>query len=208
MPTGRAFKMPLGGSYDRLMTALAQSEARAWSDAVSTFDSILPDNPNFTADDATDWERRLGMINGTGVDMADRKLAIKRKINHPGTVEARQHYLYIQGQLRNAGFDVYVHENLSRVNPGTLAESAELGDHELGDFQLGPFLGERIVNKIELDGDQDFASGTSFSNIFFIGGVDLGDTATIPEERHFEFRELVLRLKPQNQFAYLFINFV
>src|SRR5690606_32537660 len=84
---------------------------RAYADALKIQDAQLPDNDGFTADDATDWERRLGMIYSPLVPLADRKLAILRKMNHPGTIKARQNWLYVEGQLRAAGFDVYVHEN-------------------------------------------------------------------------------------------------
>lgn len=110
-PTGRAFKGPRGGWRDKLHKALSISEAQAYDDALATLFAILPDNDNFTSEDATDWERRLGLITNASVPLADRKLAILRKMNHPGTIKARQHYLYLQGQLQAAGFDVYVHEN-------------------------------------------------------------------------------------------------
>ena len=110
-PTGRAYKGPRGGWRDKLHKALALSEAQAYNDNLATLFAILPDNDNFTAQDATDWERRLGLITNSSVSLADRKRAILRKMNHPGTIKARQHYLYLQGQLQAAGFDVYVHEN-------------------------------------------------------------------------------------------------
>lgn len=208
LPTGRAFKMPFNGYFDKLQKGLAQSELRAWNDGVSLFDSILPDNNNFTADDATRLERAFGMINGNDVDLSDRKLAIRRKINHPGDIPARQYYLYQQAQLQAAGFNVYVHENLSRINPSVYASAPEHGDFQHGDFQHGIVIGEKIANKIEIGGDNDFTPGTSFSNVYFIGGQSIGEFASIQAERRTEFRELVLRLKPQNQVAYVYVNYI
>jgi hypothetical protein len=149
-PTGRAFRMPVGGWSEKMHKGLITSEERAWNDAKSVLDSALPDNSNFTEQDATDWERRLGLITNPLVPLSDRKLAITRKINHPGTIKARQHYLYLQGQLRAAGFDVYVFEN--RFSDGLggyytktpievyaelLSGQSQLGTGQLGDFQLG-----------------------------------------------------------------------
>jgi len=110
-PTGRAFKIPFGGVLDKLNSALSESEQRAFDDAVSILDSALPDNDNFTTGDATDWERRLGLITNPAVPLSDRKLAIIRKIRHPGNIPARQNFLYLQGQLQDAGFNVFVFEN-------------------------------------------------------------------------------------------------
>lgn len=110
-PRGRAFKMPYGGVFDKLHNALSVSENEALQSAVSILDSILPDNDNFTALDAADWERRLGLITNESLSLEIRKAAIRRKMNHPGTISARQHYLYLQGQLQAAGFDLYVFEN-------------------------------------------------------------------------------------------------
>ena len=116
-PTGRAFKIPFGGVFDKLNSALSESEQRAFDDAVSILDSALPDNNNFTTGDATDWERRLGLITNPSVPLSDRKLAIIRKMRHPGNIPARQNFLYLQGQLQDAGFDVFVFENIFPTTP-------------------------------------------------------------------------------------------
>src|SRR5690606_15271833 len=86
MPTGRAFRAPVFGNMEKLHLANARSEGRFYEDATSVLWSILPDNINFTADDAADWERRLGLITNLAVPLADRKLAIMRKISAPGNV--------------------------------------------------------------------------------------------------------------------------
>lgn len=148
-PKGRAFKIFRDGWFYRLHKGLAISEANAYNDAVSILNAILPDNSNFTADDATDWERRLGLINGTGVDLEDRKLAIQRKMNHPGVMKPRENYLNLQHQLQSAGFDVYVHlnrfydgsnwvtktpeESIINVGYGEHGDLFEMGEYEHGD---------------------------------------------------------------------------
>jgi hypothetical protein len=141
-PRSRGFKLFAGSWFERLHKCLAVSEAKAFSDATAILWSILPDNDKFTASDATDWERRLGLITNPSVSLADRKLAILRKMNHPGTIKARQHYLYIQGQLQNAGFNVFVYENLFPDGYGGYYAlrpedvlSGNFGQH--GDFQHG-----------------------------------------------------------------------
>ena len=71
--------MPENSYLENLMYALSLSENQAYNDALAIQNSILPDNAEFTADDATDWERRLGMIISPLVDLELRKLAIRRK---------------------------------------------------------------------------------------------------------------------------------
>lgn len=154
-PSGRAYKGPRGGWRDKLHKAMGVVEAQAYSDNLATLNAILPDNDNFTAADATDWERRLGLITNSAVSLADRKLAILRKMNHPGTIKARQHYLYLQGQLQAAGFNVFVHEN--RFDDG-------LGG--LVTIDVAQFIGEGIED-IATHGDAQH------------GEIEHGDATTV-----------------------------
>lgn len=351
-PTGRAFNIPTGRQFEKLISSLSASEARAWLDATAILNSILPDNDSFTIADADDWERRLGLITNEATSLADRKAAIIRKMNHPGTIKARQHYLYIQQQLQDAGFNVYVYENrfgtdyplispsswsqliigtpwssrnatqfiangasagndfyyeyqpcavkaghsitlsfsasltgvVSQVDvllmnssfiqvsnaltitgsgsivngilttssdasyllvhaqhgggsynytitldtpigtilstdlssPSTkppsyfsgIATPFQLNDRQLGQFQLGSGYYPKVVNYIDENSDATFNEGDNFRSTFFIGGSPIGTFANIPESRKDEFRQLILKLKPAQTVAYLFINFI
>ena len=216
-PTGRAFKMPKGGWLESLHNGLRISENKAYMDAMAILYSLLPDNDNFTEDDATDWERRLGLINGTGIALATRKLAIRRKIQHPGDIKARQHYLYVEGQLQAAGFDVYVHENRFYTGlgyytrtPSELAgyggvDEFQHGDGQHGDFQHGGGWGDMVVNSIDPARDLTFNVGANLRSTFFIGGIYPGDYAYVPANQRRQFRQLILKLKPVQTVAYLFI---
>lgn len=222
-PTGRAFKMPVGGWLDSLHNALAISENKAYNDALAILNSILPDNDNFTEDDATDWERRLGLINGSSVALATRKLAIQRKINHPGNIKARQHYKYIEGQLQAAGFDVYVHENRFDDGMGGLITKspAEIAGYsgvsqtqhktalQHGQRQHGGTWGNKVVNYINQQDDLSFNVGNNLRSTFFIGGSDLSSPSTayayVSQAQIRQFRQLILKLKPVQTVAYLFI---
>lgn len=213
--------MPTGSFLEKLHIGLNQSEARAYADAVSILDSALPDNANFTSDDATAWEVRLGLITNLAVPLADRKLAIIRKMNHPGTIKARQHYLYIQGQLQAAGFAVYVYENIFSdgmggfitkdpliVSGGIGGAKFQLADRQLGDRQLGPRFINIIANHIDEALDTIFDVGANLRSTFFIGGGYLGTFANVDADRKDEFRQLILKLKPVQEVGFLFINYV
>lgn len=220
-PTGRAFRMFFGSDFEKLSKGLIASEQRAWLDATSILNSALPDNTSFTVDDATDWERRLGLITNPLVSLVDRMAAIQRKMNHPGSIKARQHYLYIQGQLQAAGFNVYVFENIFPdgsggyitkdpliVDGGAGVTSFEYGDREYGDFQLGGYYGNIIANHIEESLDTIFDVGTNLRSTFFIGAGYLGTFASVDKNRKDEFRQLILKLKPVQEIGYLFVNYV
>jgi len=221
-PTGRAFKIPNDSYFQKLMDGLAESEKRAYDDALSILNSAIPDNDNFTADDATDWERRLGLITGDGVSLADRKLAILRKYNHPGEIKARQHYLFLQKQLRDAGFDVYVHENRFPYGDGSYYTLTPLDIDpsyptlasqyssfvQYGQVQYGGSFGNKIANFISESLDNAFLVGSTYRASFFIGGPYLGNYASVPLNRKDEFRQLILRTKPVQTVGFLFINYV
>lgn len=232
-PKGRAFKMSVGSNVEKIHTALGRSEQQAHDNALSILNSILPDNANFTADDATRWEQRLGMIVNTSVDLEDRKLAIRRKLNHPGTIPARQSIDYIEGQLRAAGFDVYcyrsgglspyqilytngdVHQlgnvQLNDTQMGDVYsfydvwEQIQLGNFQLGMAQLGMFFqGNAVINTIE---DENVLLLNRYFWAFYIGGATIGAFADVDVNRKNEFRQLILKLKPVNSVAFLYINY-
>ena len=222
-PTGRAFKIFSGSVKDQLHRGLALSEERAYNDTLSILDKILPDNDNFLEEDAADWERRLGLITNENVSLQDRKDAILRKMNHPGTIKARQHYLYLQGQLQLAGFNVFVHENRFDDGMGGLETRSplevsggggqlqiQLGDWQLGDQQMGVIFegGGRVVNYIDEAQDSLFDVGDNLRSTFFIGGDPVGTFADVDINRKEEFRQLILKIKPAQTVAYLFINYI
>jgi len=217
-PTGYAFKMADNSYLEALHYGLLTSEIQAYEDAVSIFDSLLPDNNNFTTDDATDWERRLGLTYNPLATLADRKAAIIRKFRTPGVNPAKGHYLNLERELRLAGFDVYVYENIfpdyptgyitqnpAVLNPAILSQ-AQHGDFQHGDVQSN-YLNNICVNHIDLTRDVVFNIGTSLKSTFFIGGDPLGSYASVPLVRKNEFRQLILRIKQVQTVGILFINY-
>lgn len=218
-PTGRAFNLPERGVFENLHKALNVSMIRMVNDARLTLDSIFPDTGNFTEKDAELWEFRLGLYVNPPINLEARKQAIKRKMSYPSNMKARQHPLFIQHQLQQSGFDVYIHEN-KFYQDGELVykqpdEIIDLGfeptthgtpaQHGIG-TQHGSAGFEVIANKIGVEG-----YGVGADNLwatFFIGGPSLGEMAGVPENRKKEFRELVLKIKPGNTVAFLFINYI
>jgi uncharacterized protein YmfQ (DUF2313 family) len=219
-PTGRAFKMPDGSYFEKLHKALAVSEEQAFNDARSVLDSAIPDNDNFTADDAKGWERRLGLITNEAVALSDRKLAIQRKYNHPGSIPARQNYRFLEKQLQDAGFDVYVYENrfpdgmggFTTDTPesvsGVTGDLIQYGQFQYGQSRYGVAKRNMIANYIDENIDWKFNVGSSLRATFFIGGNPIGSFADVDVNRKDEFRQLILKAKPVQCVGFLFINYV
>jgi len=222
LPEGRAYSMNENTFNFRRESAIAEITGGTVGDVAGILDSILADNDNFTEDDATKWELRLGMIvQNSSVPLADRKLAILRQYNHPGTVLARQSFDYIQGQLNDAGFtNVFVYGNIDRLPPsayvGIQATGiAEFGgdcqysdEIEYGSTLSGSIFENMIANNIEENPDKYFDVGDNLSGIFYISGVVLGDFINIDVNRKNEFRQLLMKLKPANQAGVLFVNYI
>lgn len=218
-PTGRAFGNKENGINKKLYSVSNKNIAKLSDDSVSVLDSILPDNDSFTADDATRWEERLGMITNTAVSLADRKAAIIRKMNHPGDIPARQSRDYLEERLQAAGFDVWVYEyngltpaqNFGILRSG-IAEHGLLVQHQTGlphgDSSNGAVWQNTIVNHVNEDLDQYFNVGTNFSRTFMISNNPLETPADVDVNRKEEFRQLILRLKPAKSVGFLNVNYV
>jgi len=213
LPTGRAFAMR--GDRLRFYTALSRLEAKAYEDAISILDSLIPDNSRFSSQDATDWERRLGLITNLSIPIETRELSILRKMGFP---QPNGHYLFLQKQLQDAGFDVYVHENRFAVypdgyetqNPATINPNI-LSEVEHGKFQHGiqsHYLNNIVVNSIYNEQDISFNIGNNLKFTFFIGGSTLGTYANVDSQREQEFRQLILQIKQVRHVAILFINYI
>lgn len=206
-PTGSAFDWSKVSDTHKLHKGLGVSEDLALDFHSGILDQIFPDNENFTEVEAAKWEKRLGIINGSGNTIEDRRSAIKRKLNHPGDVIARQSHDYLESQLQLAGFDVYVHRN--DLDIGFTSGPVQFGGFQFGEQQFGEAtFSSRVVNHIDKNLDSFFNTGSNNRFIFYIGGSSFPNPANVPSSREDEFRQLILRLKPANMAAYLFINYV
>lgn len=219
-PTGRAWKLPIGSFFESLHKGLGASEGRAWDDARSILDSLLPDNPNFTVTDAADWERRLGLATNPNNTLPARMAAILRKMQAPGPVTAKSSYLYLQQQLQLAGFNVSVFENLNPVygggftyynpaaiNPAILSQAQHGFNRQHGNGQSA-YFNNVVINSLDNNIDTQFNIGNSLACTFFISSSVLGTYAQVPIARQTEFRQLILNLKQVQNIAILYVTYV
>jgi uncharacterized protein YmfQ (DUF2313 family) len=225
-PDGRAFQMPAEGVFERLTQALNESYADAYNGSVSILNDILPDNDGFDANDCTQWERRLGLITNTSIPLADRKLAILQKMAYPG-IESnpRQAASFLETQLRNAGYDVYVYENkfatgspVSYVTKtpfeilGITSGVAMLNMFQLGEVELAETWADDgitiCVNHLEESTDEYFVIGDNWRSTFYIAGATVSTFADVDADRKETFRQMILQFKPAQTVAILFVNYI
>lgn len=214
-PTGRVWYRPENGIFEKLHEAINLSFVRSINDGKLFLDGLFPDNDNFTLEDATLWEYRLGLITDENLSLELRKKAIRRKMGHPNNVKARQHQLFIEQQLQSAGFDVWVHENLppyqSPIDIAAVSLSntlhGEPTQHGNSTFHGGDSFSV-IANSIEEIESYAIGGEENLWATFFIGGQILGETAIVPASRLREFKELVIKLKPAHLVAFTFINYI
>lgn len=211
-PTGRATRVGNGTWNESFYLAISKFFNRIVVDSFSILDSILPDNDNFTVEDAALWERRLGVFGNENSSLEERKTAILRKMNFPGVAKARQHFLYLQGELQKAGFIVFIHENVIPVAPSTVVGNEFRAVHatvvQHGQIQHGTSNLNLVVNSIDQAVDDTFVVPANFRGTFFIGGEILGDLVSIAKDREEEFRQLILSIKPVQTIGILLINFI
>ena len=209
-PTGYAHRTISGSVKDNLFEGLAVSEQQLYTDANSVLDSMLPDNANFTDEDATRLEQLYGIITNPLVSLQDRKDAIIRKMNHPGDILARQSAGYIEQQLQLAGFNVFVHETTDSIETlGGSGGSVQAGDAQAGETQFGHVMyDDKIANSLYASIDKLYLEDSLNRNTFVIGGATLGGYANVDVNRRLEFRQTILRLKPVPTVGYLLINYV
>ena len=85
----------------------------------------------------------------------------------------------------------------------------EMGEFEMGEFEMGEIIYNNMcVNFIDEVSDSSFSIGSNYLCTFVIGGQNLGEFADIDVNRKNEFRQLILKLKPAQTVAYLFINYI
>ena len=174
-PTGRGFNIHIGSFIRKMHLALNRSESRLNDNTLDILNGILPDNDSFTVEDATLWEQRLGLITNNAVSLANRKLAIIRKLNYPGTIIARQSGGFIESQLRLAGFDVYVHENPDLISIENLlllnSNISVFGLSNFGSFNFGNVYTEfpNLFSNLNF-GSFNFGSA-NFNQRYFKGKV-------------------------------------
>lgn len=220
-PTGRAWWIPEDGAFEGLCRALNLEKIQFYNDSTGLYNDLLPDNDNFSEDDATVWERIYGFGNNASLTLDQRKQALLQAMSFPGQQPARSHYLFIQSELQAAGFPVYVYENIFPDGMGgwktktpfevsgdsSIFTQVRYGQVQYGQARYGNVYNNKIANSIHESDDLHFDLGGSLVSTFFIGGPTLGSFANVPLARHDEFRQLILKLKPVQNVGFLFIHY-
>lgn len=213
-PTGILFKIVNRTWKNAFTEGLIKSEVRAYTDTLGILSGLLPDNDEFTANDAARWESALKLTEISGLTLNERKMRISRKIGHPGGVLNRQSSQYLQGQLHDAGFtNLFVYDNLTNESPnaamGESLEAYQLDNAQCGQRPLAQIYPKKIINSKVNDYDKNFMWGLgNLTPTFFVSGDPITSTAQVNATRESELRELILKIKPAGTVGYLNINFI
>ena len=239
-PNGRAFKVLNGGEIESLHKAIIgdagtpATMAQAKLDADNILDVMIPDNDNFTLDDARFWYHELGIFDSGSIPLSDMKLAILQRMSYPLVPINVQTAGYIQAQLHAAGFtncNVYRNNFGSggeAISPGgagglilfglepAICGEIQCGQTDCGQTDVNSAGFSKCVNYIEDIKDIYFDAGDNFRSTFYIANILTGTypgpyllgAANVPLVRKQEFRQLILKLKAQSMCAFLFINYV
>lgn len=208
LPTGRAFNVPSGSVFEKLLLGLADGESEAFNNAMSLLDVIIPDNDNFTVEDAVRWERVLSISGSSDDSLDNRKAAIYRKMQFPSNAKGRQHKNYLEGQLRAANFDVTIYE-YSDVKDFFSSKVHSLNTiHSFSTTHGGglniPFFSEIVANYIEKDMETPIdLTLENLRNVFWIAGDTFDEFPNIAPYRIEEFRQIILTVKPLHTVAFL-----
>ena len=212
-PTGRAFWFSKGSVSDLIHESISESFEAVLNDADSILDSFFPDSENFTEEDATLWENRLGLADNSQLPLEERKMIILRKMRHPDNTPYRQTRSFLEEQLQLSGFDVYVYENPPPYQTPEEFSNTPIGqlqvsdDTEVGDLTLvGGFPFPVVANNALID--DYYSGGGKLWPTFFIGSQNPGDSAQVDINRRVEFRELILKTKPAHLAAYILVDFI
>ena len=208
LPTGRAFYVPVGGVFEKLLLGMADAESEALNEALSILDTIIPDNENFSADDAARWEQVLSIPTNELNSITDRMASIYRKMRFPSNAKGRQHKNYLEGQLKAANFNVKVYEygDIKNyfTNKAHSLDTLHSYDTTHGSGFAIPFYNEIVANY--LDGSMETPITPTIENlrnIFWIAGDTFDDFPNIPPYRLEEFRQIILTIKPLHTVAFL-----
>ncbi|MCK5614417.1 hypothetical protein KAR91_71785 [Candidatus Pacearchaeota archaeon] len=216
---GNAFIQTSGSEASpskRLINAFLKSIERYYADLLSLLDQILADNDGFDITDASNWERVYGLVAGS-LTLDERKQNIVLKQSYPNGNLERSSAEFIQDELQKHGFDVYIHENrFPDGSGGWLTVDATAAIY--GGFNYGGALYgnvgitniTKIANRIEesIDANFDMGTGVNLRATFFLGGAAYPTRANVPILRKDEFRQLILKLKPNHTAGWLLIDYV
>lgn len=218
-PTGRAFHLPEKGVFETLHKGINTTIIRAVEDGKSIINTAIPDNEAFTEQEATFLETKLGLFVNPTTSLENRKKSILRKMAYPSNIPARQNQLFLEDQLRLAGFDVRIYENkfleggeYVYKTPDEVAATSPVATQHGGGQQHGSGAQHGSSSFLVIansdSAPESYNIGGNLWATFFISGTDISSLAQVPQEREKEFRELVLKLKPAHTVAYLFVKFI
>lgn len=221
LPGGLAFQI----TVDKVMRKFFAGLGAFAADVITFIDDVWGDVWPASTRNLTEWESQFGLTAGALTDA-------QRRTRLAGAWQARggQSPAYIQDTLRNAGFDVYVHEAYNTANlpyvvcgdadaecGNSLAEcspgSSLLRDPRtvLAPNNYTPVVGMGYVVSNKIPGlvlTYTSSDPDEWPYYLYVGGQTFGSLAQVPADRREEFEALCLKLRPAHTWLGLLIEYV
>jgi hypothetical protein len=186
------------------------------------YDFIFNDIDPFKTRELEEWENQFGLPPST-LNETERRQRLDAAWKNQGG----QSPSYIQGVLRDAGFDVFVHDwweegsdppvardptiILSGSAPIFLMQDgaaiAQDGHTDAQDGKAFGLVGYPLVNRPGADPPVSSDPNT-FPYYWYVGGETFGDVAFVPTSRRDEFEYLLLKVGPTHLWIGVLVTYV
>jgi hypothetical protein len=221
LPTGEAWRTTVDKALRRFFAGLAPAgeDAREFIDLVHL--DLFPD----TTRQLAEWERQFGLAPAANALEVSRRAALAAEWQATGG----QSPGYIQGVLRTAGFDVYVHEwwvppsgaPWFTRDPRDYTETPLFGTIQCGEDDAICGEAGAICNR-DLANEPGYFDNLDLSNrapaaipsdpdfwpyFFYVGAETFPEVALIDVGRRGEFERLIQKIKPAQQWVVTLISY-
>lgn len=224
LPTGRAWNLYKGSNLDYLFSCLSENDLKKY-DLVEKIKKVSLPYTITTIEEVKIWEQRFGIISNSSLSVEERKLEIIRKYDYPSNFLERQGLYFMETEIRKAGYNVYLKDNIFYDNGGNLytkdpnaltSTGNMLDKYSLGEYVLdsGSLDYTLLANNIDEQKDASYVFSSNFEEIIFVGNISVKDNnstdlhAIVNKKRKKEFRELLFKLKPTHSVCVLYINYL
>lgn len=233
LPRGAAWSTTIDKTLRRFFLGLSE-QPQATKDFV---DQVYLDLFPETTRELNEWERQFGLTlsDPTLPDSDPAIIAARLALAAEWRATGGQSPSYIQGVLRTAGYDVYVHDWWSSGPPYVARDPRDYTEQpQVGSFQCTgqefryasqpqcsnlssqPQCNDWLANEVYYLVNKDLtrrapppvpSDPNTFPYWFYIGGETFGDHATVDITRRAEFERLVLKLRPLHLWVGVLVDF-
>jgi hypothetical protein len=233
LPRAQAWRITVDKTLRKLFLGLSEEPALARQFADQVFEDLLPETTRLHA--LNEWERQFGLaLTDTSVveDGAAARLILAAEWQATGG----QSPSYIQGVLRAAGFDVYIHEWWSSGPPYVARDPRDytnqplVGSHQCTGVPLAPLPSQPqcsafasqpqcnrwLANETDYLVNKDLTrrapppvpdDPATWPYFMYVGAETFPARAVVDVTRRSEFERLLLKLRPLHNWIVTLVDY-